>query len=248
MREERTVTIDKTEYTVVISDETEALLAAKAAGRAIIGLWRKGGMDGAVTGADYLAESLEAVDEEYLEQVVRRTFGMPWIIGETRRLLIREFCLEDAKMVPRETTDTEEDMVFYTPEKLRDYIRCQYGFYEYGIWALIEKETGILIGKAGVFAFDEEESSETLSLELGYHIFEPYRRKGYGAEACREIVRIVKGQTDGREEPPYGPCRIYAKIDASNEASIKVIQACGFKRLNQRYTEAGRCMYLYVLY
>ena len=167
MREERTVTIDKTEYTVVISDETEALLAAKAAGRAIIGLWRKGGMDGAVTGADYLAESLEAVDEEYLEQVVRRTFGMPWIIGETRRLLIREFCLEDAKMVPRETTDTEEDMVFYTPEKLRDYIRCQYGFYEYGIWALIEKETGILIGKAGVFAFDEDES-ETLSLELGY--------------------------------------------------------------------------------
>ena len=40
MKETRMVTINNREIPILISDEKEALLAAKAAGGAIIGLWR----------------------------------------------------------------------------------------------------------------------------------------------------------------------------------------------------------------
>ena len=242
MKEERIVIADGKEYIVVISDETEALLAAKAARRAIVGLWDRNAAND-LSAAGYLVESLEDVDEVFLEKVVRRNFGLPWIIGETKRLIIREFQLEDARKIPGEESDTEADQVFSTPGKLAEYIRCQYGFYEYGIWALVDKASGQIIGKAGVTNWEEDVQNEDgglsadqwPSLELGYHIFCPYRGQGYATEACREILKIVKAQWEN--------CRIYAKIDASNEASIGVINSCGFKPEGRTYSGALRYSY-----
>lgn len=300
MREERDVWIEGTCYPVIISDEKEALLAANAAGRAIIGLWRRereslaeertepniGQMENAewqdLSPARYLIESIEDLEPEYLERVVRRTFGMPWKIGETRRLIIREFETKDSRKVLAEPEDTEADRIFSRPNLLKEYIRCQYGFYEYGIWALTEKRSRELVGKAGVADLEidwnqwelteeekgrrregyepssektpaEEPSSEKTSaeeppagepsskeperaLELGYHIFMPFRNCGYASESCRELIRYMKLQF---------PCRIYAKIDASNEASIRVARSCGLKLIGRRYTGAGRWQYLY---
>lgn len=267
MREEREVWVEGTRYPVIISDEKEALLAANAAGRAIIGLWRRtpepsedeereadgGQQERAIwqdlSPARYLAESIEDLEPEYLERVVRRTFGMPWKIGETRRLIIREFETKDSCHVPPEPEDTEADRIFSRPDLLEEYIRFQYGFYEYGIWALTEKESGKLVGKAGVADLEidwsqwelteegqpEEEQPER-ALELGYHIFAPFRACGYASESCREIIRYMRRQF---------PCRIYAKIDASNEASIRVARSCGLKLIGRRYTGAGRWQYLY---
>ena len=312
MREEREVWIEGTRYSVVISDEEEALLAADAAGRAVIGLWRRGcdpaaeeqaGPDTGQTEraewqdlspARYLVESAENLEPEYLERVVRRTFGIPWMIGETRRLIIREFETKDSRRVPPEPEDTEADRIFSRPDLLSEYIRCQYGFYEYGIWALMEKRSRQLVGKAGAADLEidwsqwelteeergrqrrrdgmktragkpragkpqtektpaeelpagepqtektqaEEPSAEEpeRALELGYHIFMPFRNHGYASESCREIIRYMKLQF---------PCRIYAKIDASNEASIRVARSCGLKFIGRRYTGAGQWQYLY---
>lgn len=280
MREERDVWIEGTRYPVIISDEKEALLAASAAGRAVVGLWRRGREPSAEerTGPDteqtereewqdlsparYLVESAEDLEPEYLERVVRRTFGMPWMIGETRRLIIREFATEDSQRVPSEPEDTEADRIFSRPDLLSEYIRCQYGFYEYGIWALMEKQSRQLVGKAGAadleidwsqWELTEEErrrrrdgvkpragepSAEEpeRALELGYHIFMPFRNCGYASESCREIIRYMKRQF---------PCRVYAKIDASNEASIRVARSCGLKLIGRRCTGAGQRQYLY---
>ena len=41
MQETRYAVVDGEEIPVLLSDENEALLAAKAAGRAIVGLWRE---------------------------------------------------------------------------------------------------------------------------------------------------------------------------------------------------------------
>ena len=84
----------------------------------------------------------------------------------------------------------------------------------------MEKETGQLVGKAGLTPI-ENEYFDGISMELGYHIFKPYRRKGLAVEACRGIISHVK---ETLEEPVF----LYAKIDASNEASIHVIQKLGF--------------------
>lgn len=131
---------------------------------------------------------------------------MPWIISTTKRLIIREMCMEDFSSIE----------AFDTPESLREYIRCQYGFYQYGIWVLVQKEDGRVVGQAGL---SHLELGEEIALQLGYHIYEPYRRRGYGKEACLEILRYAAESLD---------CPIYAQIDASNEASIRLAVSCGF--------------------
>lgn len=245
MREERRIAVCGQLHTVVISDEQEALQAADAAGRAIVGIWDRNAVGQNLAPADFLVENLADADDQYLEQVVRRRLGMPWIIGETSRLVIREFSLEDIPAVMREEGDREADQVFYTAGRLQEYIKNQYGFYQYGLWALVEKESGAIIGKAGVQNGDSEALAgdgmagwERASwLELGYHVFKPYRKKGYAREACLEIQRYAKERLD---------CALYAKIDPSNEASIRVAEACGFRFITKRCSGAMQCHSLYV--
>lgn len=231
MTEQRDVTVEGIKYRVVISDEQEALLAAKAAGRAFIGVLKEHG-DGAGAGfwgAAYAVDSPEAVDDRLLERVVRRKLGLPWVIAESERLRIREFTPGDAAEIPRENEEMLEDSVFYTPEKLAAYIRGQYGYYEYGVWAVERKSDSRIVGKAGVSDCDirrwrkrEEDGRKNgaeLQLELGYHIFRPYRRQGYAEEACRLILNYVKQEYD---------CPVYASVAADNRASIRLIDRLGF--------------------
>ncbi len=118
MTEIRYVSIDGISYPVVLSDETEALLKAKADGKASVGFWdRNSGGQQDLSGASYLVEDLEDADQKFLEQVVRRHLGLPWKIVETRRLQIREFAEEDADQVPKEAEDGSADEIFYTPER-----------------------------------------------------------------------------------------------------------------------------------
>ena len=90
---EREVTIVGQTYPVILSDENEALQAAKAAGRAIVGLWRENGekQPADYSSCLYLITDPEDADETFLERVVRRYLALPWLIAETDRLIIREF-------------------------------------------------------------------------------------------------------------------------------------------------------------
>lgn len=227
---EREVIVEGTGYHVVISDEQETLLAAKAAGRVFVGLLQGDGGQ-ALPGVEYAAESPDAIDEVYLEHVVRRRLGLPWIIGESERLLVREFTMKDISEVPMEPGETEADELFHSPEKLEAYIHCQYRFFEYGIWAVVRKSDGVIVGKAGVtdalwpldeFSQQEETEQPDMRLELGYHIFRPYRGLGYAQEASR-IVLHYAGQelTD----------QIYAAASAENAASNHILQKLGFRKL-----------------
>ncbi len=284
MYEERTVRIGERPYTVVLSDERTAILSAQARGMAVIGIKnRRSGWEGLDT--PYLAETPAAVTEIYLEQVVRRFLGLPWTIAETKRLRIREFSETDARFVPREPKDAAADRIFYTPERLREYIRYQYGFYEYGIWALEEKTTGELTGKAGIVGaewydgdrlqgaapekeglsqswFREAEFLQAaqaesagcgqpvpvLCLELGYHIFEKYRRMGYGTEACLGILAAVReGFRALYPGQSKAGCVVYAQTDASNEASVRLLRACGFRFMTETDSGEKRCIHRYGL-
>ena len=234
-----TVWVEKKAYPVVVSDERKALLAAKAAGRAFVGLIHleeygggsqkeerteksqtsellrtenqpvekaaEGKTANDIWDAEYLATP-DAICPEYLERIVRRHIGLPWIITETDRLLIREFTMEDIAGMPEEPDvwftqeEREADQVFYDAEKLKAYIKGQYRFYEYGIWALVRKTDGRIIGKAGLSNAKEREAVRAdvpdEELKLGYHVFHPYRRQGYAEEACRAILDYAKNELD----------------------------------------------------
>lgn len=234
MTEERIVTVDGIPYCVVISDEREALLAAKAAGRVFVGLaGENGGAD--LWEAEYLVETSEVADDTYLERVVRRSRHLPWVIAESERLCIREFTVEDALQIPDENT-VPADEVFYTQEKLEAYIASQYRFYEYGIWAVVRKSDGKIVGKAGLSDCDTSAwGIPGIHLELGYHIFQPWRRQGYACEACRLILEYA-----GRE---YSA--VYAVVDADNTASRKLLCKLGFEFMAETGSGAAvpRCLY-----
>jgi len=228
MKEIRNVRVNGTEVPVVISDEKEALLAAKAAGRAIVGLWRpETGMDG-VASARYVAEDMEAVTGEFLERVARRHLGLPWKICETERLVIRELFGDDFD----EVWENQVGRGFGTVEEFLAYTEHQYSFYEFGIWALVHKETGELAGVAGLKVPEEEKEGlrvgvldtadgGDICLELGYHIFPPFRRQGLGRESCEAILRY------GREELEVS--RFMVRIANDNEASLKLAASLGFR-------------------
>lgn len=234
---EREISVEGERYCVVLSDEKEALLAAKAAGRVIVGILGDGGQD--LSPAHYLAETPEAADERFLERVVRREKGLPWTIGESDRLILREFTLEDMIWISEEN-EGEDDRVFCNRELLQAYIREQYGFYEYGIWAVVRREDGKIIGKAGVSDCNirrETEEASDMQLELGYHIFAPYRRQGYAEEACRIILDYV--------DEEYG-CPVYAVVKRTNLPSVRLLEKLGFTAAEQKCSGAAPQNYLFV--
>ena len=281
---EYNISLEGRSHPVVISDEPEALLAAKAAGRAIIGVENDGNKWN-ITCAHYIIPDFTSATRELAELVLRRHIGLPWIIGTTERLIIREFVKSDAVRIPKEEYGMEEN-VFRSPELMAHYIEKQYGFYEYGTWALEKKESGALVGMAGVsnprlpkdleemlrrfetglpgtglpgtglpgaglpgtglpgtglpgtglpgtglpgtaFSGSEDPGPDRAGqkqclpwLELGYHIFRPFRRMGYAGEAVAAIRDYAHEVLE---------VRLCAMIQTKNQASRAVAAGLGME-------------------
>ncbi|MFT4104907.1 MAG: GNAT family N-acetyltransferase [Lacrimispora sp.] len=244
---EREITVEGTVFRVTISDDCKALHSAYAEGRAVVGLWDPKKENQSLAPAAYVVEKLEDIDDIFLERVVRRRLELPWIITRTNRLTVRELVPQDCLLIPDEPEAGEEGRRFLNKEYLKDYIRCQYGFYEYGIWALEESASGRLVGKVGLSNLDlsgcPELSSairdkmnspcgqrETLlgdddtPVELGYHIFSLYRNQGYAREACQAILQYGAQEVSGQ---------IYARIERTNLPSLKLAESLGFRLITQ---------------
>lgn len=233
MIQECEVRVEGNIYTVTISDEEQTLLAAKAAGRVVVGLLHGDGIQN-LSAAEYLVEELETADERYLERVVRRHLGLPWIIAESERLTIREFSMEDLTQMEQAVPelsggDLAAETIFCTASSLEAYIRYQYRFYEYGIWAVVRKSDQVVVGMTGV-------SDCGLQLELGYRIFQPYQRRGYAVEACRTILDYVKQEL---------ACPVYAVTNPANERSVRLLAKLDFELIGQRYNAERQRLYLY---
>lgn len=172
-------------------------------------------------GTRYAVESLAELDIEYLERVRRRYNHIPWDIGETDRCLIRELSLSDLPALYElydkpGMTDFVEPLYDYETELeyQKAYIENMYGFYEYGMWLVFSKETGNLIGRAGL-----EHN------EMGYMIAPEFQNLGYATEVCRFIVDYARKNTDFEE--------LYCRIDEKNVASVRLAKRLGFVRNGQ---------------
>ena len=172
-------------------------------------------------GTRYAVESLAELDIGYLERVRRRYNHIPWDIGETERCLIRELSLSDLPALYElydkpGMTDFVEPLYDYETELeyQKAYIENMYGFYEYGMWLVFSKETGKLIGRAGL-----EHN------EMGYMIAPEFQNLGYATEVCRFIVEYARKNTDFEE--------LYCRIDEKNVASVRLAKRLGFVRNGQ---------------
>lgn len=144
---------------------------------------------------DMWAEGFEEIDLKFLVHVYERHHGLPWTILTTERCVIKEFSMDYLDdlfelYAGQGMTDYMEPLYPYEQEKeyQEAYIKHMYGFYGYGMWIVCDKQTGKLIGRAGV-EHREELGGE---MELGYAIGTPYQRKGYATEVCEAILKYAK--------------------------------------------------------
>lgn len=149
--------------------------------------------------ADMYAEGFEEIGATFLLHVYERHHGIPWTILRTKRCVVKEFSMEylDALFelyAGEGMTDYIEPLYPYEEERAYQeaYIEHMYRFYGYGMWIVCDKETGALIGRAGI-EHREELGGE---LELGYAIGVPWQRRGYATEVCTAILDYAREELD----------------------------------------------------
>jgi RimJ/RimL family protein N-acetyltransferase len=144
-------------------------------------------------------------------------------IIETARLLLRPFSPDDAGAFFELNSDPE--VVRYTGgDSLGSVAEARQGICErilrdyatrgFGRWALIFKETGALIGLAGLKHLDELEQ-----VDLGYRLLPKYWGQGLATEAAR--ASIAYG-FDVLRLP-----QIIGLVDPPNFASVRVLEKSG---------------------
>lgn len=149
--------------------------------------------------ADMYAEGFEEIGRTFLLHVYERHHGIPWTILTTKRCVVKEFSMEYLDELfelyaGEGMTDYIEPLYPYEEERAYQeaYIEHMYRFYGYGMWIVCDKETGALIGRAGI-EHREELGGE---LELGYAIGAPWQHQGYATEVCTAILAYAREELD----------------------------------------------------
>lgn len=174
-------------------------------------------------GISYAVTDLENLDESYLEKIWQRSRKIPWKICATKRCLVRESMPADVESFYRIYRDKSvtaymEDL-FQDKEAelayIREYIEKIYGFYGFGMWTVCLRETGEVIGRAGLSVREGFEEPE-----LGYVIGKKWQRQGIATEVCRAILDY------GRDE--LGFTQVRALMHPENTASKGLCRKLGF--------------------
>lgn len=216
--------IENEEY-VILTDEAAIARECSEKGQPYLFLLTEENKHESLPMGAYCIENIEDVNDDYLDKVYRRAKGLPWQIITTDRLQIREITVED---VPRlyelyadEAVTRYMEPLFPTIEQeeeyTRDYIQNIYHFYGYGMWLITLKESGEVIGRAGL---EYKEGFD--GLELGFMLGMDYQHKGYAYEACKAVLDYAREELEQT-------C-FYAVVHEENEASLRLCDRLGFQR------------------
>lgn len=172
----------------------------------------------------FCVENKEDIDDRYIDRVYRRALGIAWDILSTKRLIIREITVEDVPRLYELYSDSEVteymeplfDDINKEIEYTREYIKNIYGFYGYGLWVIVLKQTGKVIGRAGLECREGFDG-----LELGFMLGKEYQHKGYAYEACSAILKYGADELAQRS--------FTAKVHVKNESSRRLCERLGFE-------------------
>ncbi len=226
---------------LLIAATDEMIAVGKALGVAVIAYAKSEFPNQIYQGVDMIVEGFEEVDADFLEKMYQRYHRIPWTILETERCVIRELSLNDLDglfelYADDGMDDFTEPLYPYEEEKefQRAYIENMYRYFGYGMWLVFEKESGTLIGRAGL---EHREYNDVVELELGYLIGRKYQGKGYATEVCRAIIAYAKENT--------GFERINTVIQDGNDISILLSKKLGFEQ-KESYEVDGKIMHRFV--
>lgn len=114
------------------------------------------------------------------------------MVLQTNRLILRQMEWADFDALYAILADPEISRHYpyrFDEDRVRSWIarnRLRYEKDGFGLWAVILKETGELIGDCGITL---QEIHGTWLPEVGYHIRKDCQRKGYASEAAAACIR-----------------------------------------------------------
>lgn len=166
------------------------------------------------------------------------------IITETERLIIREMKQSDLDALCRIMCDEEVMHAAYESafsiEEVQGWLNRhlkRYEDYGFGLWAVVLKETGEMIGQCGLTLQTWQDKE---ILEIGYLFQKAYWHKGYATEAaiaCKEYAFTVLNASS-----------VYSMIRDTHIASQNVAIRNGMKIIdkftkNFRYVDMNFFLY-----
>ena len=151
---------------------------------------------------------------------------------QTEHLRIRRFEAEDAKQLYE--NHLEEEMKQWIPnesyeslEEADGAIAFYQGCMDEGqlpyVLAVELRETGELIGDAGV----NEVEGAPGEVEIGYSICHKYSGLGYATELLEAMTFFVTEL--------FGVQVLYGRVMKGNEASVKVLEKCGYEFVREEF-------------
>lgn len=183
--------------------------------------------------ARYAFEEPRSLDAVYAERVYRRCKDIPWDILESERCFLRETVPEDVEAfyeiysAPEMTRYTEDLYESKISERayIREYVEKVYHYFEFGIWTVVLKETGEIIGRAGLNVREGYDMPE-----LGYVIGKAWQGKGIATEVCEGVLQYARTE--------FGFEKVMTLIQEENRASLQVAKKLGFQ-VQEELTEKG---------
>lgn len=229
------------EECLILEDSSNGCRAARAAGIVCCAYFNPDSGKQDLSPADVVIEGYEEIDGAFLEKVYCHGRHLPALVCETKRLRIREMTEQDIpkmmEITSQGTPDTAEGMAKSLEEELEafpSYRKYMYEMCDMGYWVLEEKESGMIVGRAGVEPKIWNHNSSVV--ELGYLIDEKHRGKGFAYEACRGILEEAKRR---------GAVYLYCRIRSANLASKKLARKLGFSKIDYRLEDDSEDMEVY---
>jgi ribosomal-protein-alanine N-acetyltransferase len=135
---------------------------------------------------------------------------------ETERLRLREFRQSDLTAVAGwEGTEHAEKFLEFCFQSYREW--------GMGPWAMLLKQSGVIVGNCGFCRIKYDRGSTTLEYcgDVNYYVAPQDRRKGFASEALRAIVKFGFGD--------LRLTRIQGRCAPENVISERVMQKAGLK-------------------
>lgn len=114
------------------------------------------------------------------------------MILETKRLALREWTAADLPALKRFLQNEEVMWAYehaFSDEEAKNWLaanRTSYAENGYGLWALVEKATGEIIGECGV---TNQTVDGIVYPEIGYHLLKEKWHQGFAIEAAAAVKR-----------------------------------------------------------
>lgn len=167
------------------------------------------------------------------------------MILETKRLMLREMTQDDFADLAGMLKDPDVMYAYehdFSDEDVQVWLDRQRGRYEkygFGLWAMILKETGEMIGQAGL-TMQPHRGGEVL--EIGYLLKKKHWKHGYAREAAEGCKKYAF------ETLKAG--KVHCVIKADNYASQRVAESVGLRKADEfitQYYNGDMLHYLYML-